>query len=217
MAEAKVGWVGIGVMGKSMCGQLLKAGYPVSLTTRTRGKASELLAAGAGWCATPKEVAQRSDLVFTMVGFPSEVEEVYFGADGILAGARAGSLVCDMSTSDPSIAIRIHEAARERSAASLDAPVSGGDVGAREARLAIMVGGEKEAFDRALPLFQKMGETIALMGGPGAGQHTKMANQIAITGTMIGTIESLLYAKTAGLGMEPVIDIIGKGAAASWY
>ncbi len=216
MAKARVGWVGIGVMGKSMCGQLLKAGYPVSLTTRTRGKASELLAAGAGWCATPKEVAQRSDLVFTMVGFPSEVEEVYFGADGILAGARAGSLVCDMSTSDPSIAIRIHEAARERSAASLDAPVSGGDVGAREARLAIMVGGEKEAFDRALPLFQKMGETIALMGGPGAGQHTKMANQIAITGTMIGTIESLLYAKTAGLGMEPVIDIIGKGAAASW-
>jgi 3-hydroxyisobutyrate dehydrogenase len=216
MAEAKVGWVGIGVMGKSMCGHLLKAEYSVSLTTRTRGKASELLAAGAVWCSTPKEVAQRSDLVFTMVGFPSEVEEVYFGAEGILAGARAGSLVCDMSTSDPSMAIRIHEAARSLSAASLDAPVSGGDVGAREARLAIMVGGEKQAFDRALPLFQKMGETIALMGGPGAGQHTKMANQIAITGTMIGTVESLLYARTAGLGMEAVIDIIGKGAAASW-
>jgi len=216
MADAKVGWVGIGVMGKSMCGHLLKSGYPVSLTTRTREKASELLAAGAAWCATPKDVAQRSDIVFSMVGFPSEVEEVYFGADGILAGARAGSLVCDMSTSDPSTAIRIHEAARARSVASLDAPVSGGDVGAREARLAIMIGGEKRAFDRALPLFQKMGETIALMGGPGAGQHTKMANQIAIAGTMIGTIESLLYAKTAGLGMDAVIDIIGKGAAASW-
>jgi 3-hydroxyisobutyrate dehydrogenase len=215
-AETRVGWVGIGVMGKSMCGHILKAGFPVSLTTRTREKAAEMLQAGAAWCTTPKEVAQRSDIIFCMVGFPSEVEQVYFGADGILEGARAGSLVCDMSTSDPSTAIRIHEAARARSVAALDAPVSGGDVGAREARLAIMVGGEKEAFDRAFPLFQKMGETIALMGGPGAGQHTKMANQIAIAGTMIGTIESLLYAKTAGLGMGAVIDIIGKGAAASW-
>jgi 3-hydroxyisobutyrate dehydrogenase len=151
-----------------------------------------------------------------MVGFPSEVEQVYFGSDGILAGVRAGSLVVDMSTSDPSMAIRIAEAARALSVSSLDAPVSGGDVGAREARLAIMVGGEKQAFERALPLFQKLGETIALMGGPGAGQHTKMANQIAIAGTMIGTLESLLYAKTAGLGMDAVIDIIGKGAAASW-
>ncbi|MGA2642820.1 MAG: NAD(P)-dependent oxidoreductase [Spirochaetia bacterium] len=216
MEETRVGWVGIGVMGKSMCGHLLKSGCPVSLTTRTREKASDLLAAGAVWCASPREVAQRSDMVFCMVGFPSEVEEVYFGADGILSGARAGSLLCDMSTSDPSLAIRIAEAARARRAASLDAPVSGGDLGAREARLAIMVGGEKQAFDRALPLFQKMGETIALMGGPGAGQHTKMANQIAIAGTMIGTIESLLYAKTAGLGMDAAIDIIGKGAAASW-
>ena len=216
MPETKVGWVGIGVMGKSMCGHLQKAGYPVSLTTRTRGKAFELLAAGAVWCPTPREVAQGSDIVFCMVGFPQEVEQVYFGADGILAGVRAGSLVCDMSTSDPTMAVRIHEAARARSVAALDAPVSGGDVGAREARLAIMVGGEKPAFDRALPLFQKMGETVALMGGPGAGQHTKMANQIAIAGTMIGTIESLLYARTAGLGMEAVIDIIGKGAAASW-
>jgi 3-hydroxyisobutyrate dehydrogenase len=216
MAETRVGWVGIGVMGRSMCGHLLKARYPVSLNTRTREKATELLAEGAAWCSTPKEVAERSDIVFCMVGFPSEVELVYFGADGILAGVRAGSLVCDMSTSDPSLAIRIHETARARSAASLDAPVSGGDVGAREARLAIMVGGEKQAFDRALPLFRKMGETITLMGGPGAGQHTKMANQIAIAGTMIGTIESLLYAKTAGLGMDAVIDIIGKGAAASW-
>ena len=151
-----------------------------------------------------------------MVGFPSEVEQVYFGDDGLLAGARAGSLVIDMSTSDPSLALRIAEAARGLSVSALDAPVSGGDVGAREARLAIMAGGEKQAFDRALPLFQKLGETIALMGGPGAGQHTKMANQIAIAGTMIGTLESLLYAKTAGLGMDAVIDIIGKGAAASW-
>ena len=216
MSTTRVGWVGIGVMGRSMCGHLLKAGHAISLTTRTRQKASDLLSAGAAWCSTPKDVAERSDVIFCMVGFPSEVEQVYFGTDGVLAGVRAGSLMCDMSTSDPSMAIRIHEAARGRSVASLDAPVSGGDVGAREARLAIMVGGEQQAFDRALPLFQKMGETIALMGGPGAGQHTKMANQIAIAGTMIGTIESLLYAKTAGLGMEAVIDIIGKGAAASW-
>jgi len=216
MAEARVGWIGIGVMGKSMCGHLLKAGYPVSLTTRTREKAADLLSAGAAWCATARETAARSDVVFSMVGFPSEVEQVYFGSDGILAGARAGSLVCDMSTSDPSMAVRIADAARTLSVSSLDAPVSGGDVGAREARLAIMVGGEKQAFERALPLFQKLGETIALMGGPGAGQHTKMANQIAIAGTMIGTLESLLYAKTAGLGMDAVIDIIGRGAAASW-
>jgi 3-hydroxyisobutyrate dehydrogenase len=203
-------------MGKSMCGHLLKSGYTVSLTTRTREKASDLLAAGAQWCPTPKEVAKCSDIVFCMVGFPSEVEQVYFGVDGILAGVNAGSLVCDMSTSDPSMAVRIYETARGHSVASLDAPVSGGDVGAREARLAIMVGGEKEAFDRAHPLFKKMGETISLMGGPGSGQNTKMANQIAIAGSMIGTIESLLYAKSAGLGMEAVIDIIGKGAASSW-
>jgi 3-hydroxyisobutyrate dehydrogenase len=216
MTEMKVGWVGIGVMGKSMCGHLLKAGYPVWLTTRTKEKAAELLAGGAAWCPTPVEVARHSDIVFCMVGFPKEVEQVYFGDDGILAGARAGSLVCDMSTSEPSTAVRVHKEAAARSVAALDAPVSGGDVGAREARLAIMVGGDKPAFDRALPLFQKMGETIALMGGPGAGQHTKMANQIAIAGTMIGTIEALLYAKTAGLGMDAVIDIVGKGAAASW-
>jgi len=216
MADTRVGWVGIGVMGRSMCGHLLKAGYPVSLTTRTKDKATELVSAGATWCASAREVAQKSDVVFSMVGFPSEVEEVFLGAEGILSGARPGALVCDMSTSEPSLAIRIHQGAAARGVACLDAPVSGGDVGAREARLAIMVGGEKSAFDRALPLFQKMGETISLMGGPGAGQHTKVANQVAIAGTMIGTVESLLYARTAGLGMDAVIDIIGKGAAASW-
>ncbi|HUJ74899.1 MAG TPA: NAD(P)-dependent oxidoreductase [bacterium] len=216
MADVRVGWVGIGVMGKSMCGHLRKAGYPVFLTTRTRDKAAELISAGAAWCGTAREVAQKSDIIFSMVGFPAEVEEVFLGSDGILAGARPGALVCDMSTSEPSLAVRIHRDAAARGVACLDAPVSGGDVGAREARLAIMVGGEKSAFDRALPLFQKMGETISLMGGPGAGQHTKVANQVAIAGTMIGTVESLLYAKTAGLGMDAVIDIIGKGAAASW-
>ncbi|HET6486196.1 MAG TPA: NAD(P)-dependent oxidoreductase [Spirochaetia bacterium] len=216
MAEPKIGWIGTGVMGRSMAGHLLKAGCPVSVFTRTPEKAAELLKAGAVWCSTPAEAARGAEVVFTMVGFPSDVEQVYLGADGILSGARAGSLVCDMTTSEPSLARRIHAEAKARSIASLDAPVSGGDVGAREARLAIMVGGEREAFERALPLFRRMGETIALMGGPGAGQHTKMVNQITIAGTMIGVVESLLYAQKAGLGLDAVIDIIGKGAAASW-
>ena len=213
---AAVGWIGIGVMGRLMCGHLLRAGHAVSLTTRTRQKAEDLLAAGAAWCATPRAVAQASEIVFTMVGLPAEVEEVYFGADGVFAGARPGCVLVDMSTSEPSLAVRIHEQARARGSFSLDAPVSGGDVGAREARLAIMVGGDAAAFQRALPFFQKMGETVSLMGGPGAGQHTKMANQIAIAGTMIGTVEALLYAGRAGLGLDAMIDIVGKGAAASW-
>lgn len=212
----RIGWVGTGVMGRSMCGHLLRAGNTVSLTTRTRDKATSLLDAGATWCATPREVAARSDVIFTMVGFPAEVEQVMLGNDGALSGAAPGAVICDMSTSEPSLAIRIYERATGRSVQSLDAPVSGGDVGAREAKLAIMVGGEKSAFDRVLPLFKLMGETIALMGGPGAGQHTKMANQIAIAGTMIGTVECLLYASRAGLGVDAMIDIVGKGAAASW-
>ncbi len=216
MANLKVGWIGTGVMGRSMCGHLLRAGYPVALYTRSRDKAAELLSAGASWQACPREVAGESDIVFTMVGFPSDVEQVYLSADGILAGAKPGAVVCDMTTSEPSLAVRIHAEAAKKGVASVDAPVSGGDVGAREAKLAIMAGGEKKAFDRILPLFQKMGETIALMGGPGAGQHTKMANQIVITGNMIGMVEALLYTLRAGLGMDAMIDIVGKGAAASF-
>ena len=216
MAQTRIGWVGIGVMGKSMCGHLLKAGYPVSVFTRTREKAADLLSAGASWCDTPAVVARGSDVVFTMVGFPSDVEQVYLGKDGILSGARPGTIVCDMTTSEPSLAVRIYREAGLRNVASLDAPVSGGDVGAREAKLAIMVGGDKATFDKVMPLFQKMGETISLMGGPGAGQHTKMANQIVIAGNMIGMVEALLYTQKAGLGMDAMIDIVGKGAAASW-
>jgi 3-hydroxyisobutyrate dehydrogenase len=216
MPDTKVGWIGIGVMGRSMCGHLLRAGFPISLFTRTREKAAELLSGGASWCATPGEVARRSDVIFTMVGFPSDVEQIYLADNGILAGVHAGSIVCDMTTSEPSLAVKIYQEARARSAASLDAPVSGGDVGAREAKLAIMVGGDTPAFDAALPLFQKMGETIALMGGPGSGQHTKMANQIVIAGNMIGMVEALLYTHKAGLGLDPMIDIVGKGAASSF-
>jgi len=216
MANAKVGWIGTGVMGRSMCGHLLRAGYPVTLFTRSRDKAEALLQAGASWQSSPRGVAERSDIVFTMVGFPSDVEQVYLGADGVLADVRSGATVCDMTTSEPSLAIRIHAEAAKKGVASIDAPVSGGDVGAREAKLAIMAGGEKQAFETVLPLFQKMGETIALMGGPGSGQHTKMANQIVITGNMIGMVEALLYTQKAGLGLDAMIDIVGKGAAASW-
>jgi len=216
MADMKVGWIGTGVMGRSMCGHLLKAGHPVTVFTRTREKAADLVSAGAVWKPSPKEVAKASDVIFTMVGFPHDVEEVYFSPDGILAGVRPGAVLCDMTTSEPSLAVRIHGEAKNRGAASLDAPVSGGDVGAREAKLAVMTGGDQETFDRVLPLFKRMGETIVLMGGSGAGQHTKMANQIVITGNMIGMVEALLYTQKAGLGQDAMIDIVGKGAAASW-
>jgi len=216
MANTKVGWIGAGVMGKSMCGHLLRAGYPVALYTRSRDKARELLVAGALWQDCPREVARKSDVIFTMVGFPADVEQVYLASEGILAGARSGAMVCDMTTSEPSLAIRIHAEAARKGIASIDAPVSGGDIGAREAKLAIMVGADKQAFDAILPLLQKMGETTSLMGGPGAGQHTKMANQIVITGNMIGMVEALLYTQKAGLGLDAMIDIVGKGAAASW-
>ena len=216
MSNVNVGWIGTGVMGRSMCGHLLRAGFPVAVYTRSRGKAADLLAAGASWQESPRGVAERSDVVFTMVGFPADVEQVYFGPDGILAGAQPGATLCDMTTSEPSLAVRIHAEAKKKRAASIDAPVSGGDVGAREAKLAIMAGGDTSAFDTILPLLQKMGETIVLMGAPGAGQHTKMANQIVITGNMIGMVEALLYTQKAGLGLDAMIDIVGKGAAASW-
>jgi 3-hydroxyisobutyrate dehydrogenase len=216
MEPRKVGWIGTGVMGKSMCGHILKAGHSVSVYSRTREKASDLLSAGAVWRKNPADVAMHSDIIFSIVGFPHDVEEVYLGADGILSGARAGTVVCDMTTSEPSLAGRIHAEAEKKGVKSLDAPVSGGDIGAREARLAIMVGGDRGAFEEVLPLLRLMGETIALMGGPGSGQHTKMANQILIASTVIGVVESLLYAQRAGLGMDAVIDVIGKGAASSW-
>jgi 3-hydroxyisobutyrate dehydrogenase len=214
--QCSVGWVGTGVMGRSMCGHLLAAECTVRVHTRTREKAADLLAKGAMWAASPREAAAGSEVIFSIVGFPADVEQVILGPDGVLAGAKPGSVVVDMTTSQPSLAVRIHAEAVKRGVAALDAPVSGGDVGAREAKLAIMVGGDRAAFDRVLPLFQKMGETIALMGGPGSGQHTKAVNQIAIAGNMIGVVECLLYAHKAGLDPAAVIDVIGKGAAGSW-
>ncbi len=211
-----VGWVGTGVMGLSMAGRILEKGYPVRVHNRTRSKADPLVEKGAVWCDDPQTVSEASDISFAIVGYPADVEKVFLGERGLLAGAKKGSVVVDMTTSKPSLAERIHQEAATRGVAALDAPVSGGDVGARTGKLAIMAGGDREAFESVLPLFQIMGETISLMGGPGKGQHTKMSNQILIASTMVGTVESLLYAVKAGLGPDAVIDVIGKGAAASW-
>ncbi len=211
-----IGWVGIGVMGRSMCGHLLRAGHTVKVYTRTKGSAEGVLAAGAQWCASPGDVARDAEFVFSIVGFPADVRSVYLGEGGIVDQAAPGTVVVDMTTSEPALAMEIFAAAKARGILSLDAPVSGGDLGARNATLAIMVGGEQNAFDRALPLFESMGQNIRFMGGPGAGQPTKMSKQILIAGTMIGVVESLLYAVRAGLGMDAVIDVIGSGAAGSW-
>jgi 3-hydroxyisobutyrate dehydrogenase len=212
----KIGWIGTGVMGKSMCTHILKKGYALSVYNRTREKAGELCKEGASWLATPGDVAAASDITFTMVGEPADVEQVILGKGGVLERSRPGSVIVDMTTSEPSLARRIYEEAKGKSVSSLDAPVSGGDVGAREGTLAIMAGGDEEVFKRVLPVFELMGKNIAYMGGPGMGQHTKMSNQIVIAAAMVGVVESLLYARRAGLDLDAVIDIIGKGAASSW-
>ncbi len=211
-----VGWIGTGVMGGSMCGHLVKAGYNVNVYNRTQTKAQTLIDAGAQWCGSPAEVAANSDVVFTIVGYPQDVEEVMLGENGVIAHARKGTYVVDMTTSTPALAEHIHTAAVKRGIHTLDAPVSGGDVGARNGTLAIMVGGERATFDIVQPYFKLMGENIAYMGGPGKGQHTKMCNQILIASTMIGVVESLLYAYKAGMDLHDVIAVIGKGAASSW-
>lgn len=211
-----IGFIGTGVMGKSMASHVLKAGYNVTVYTRTKHKAEELLAEGATWVDTVKELAATVDLVITMVGYPSDVEEIYFGEEGILQNAREHTYVVDMTTSKPSLAVKIYEEAKKRNIHALDAPVSGGDIGARNAKLAIMVGGDQAAFNNVLPIFQMMGENIIHQGAAGAGQHTKLANQITIATNMIGVAEALVYSKKAGLNPERVLDSISTGAAASF-
>ena len=188
----------------------------MSVYTRTKEKANELISGGAAWFDSPKAVAENSDIVFTIVGYPEDVREVFLGDEGLLAGSKPGTILVDMTTSEPSLAEEIYEACNDKGVAALDAPVSGGDIGAKEARLAIMTGGDKNAFDAVLPFFEVMGKNIALMGGAGAGQHTKAVNQIHIASTMIGLVECLLYAHKAGLDMNDVIAVIEKGAAGSW-
>lgn len=214
--KTTVGWIGTGIMGAPMAGHLRKAGYELRVHNRTRAKAEGLISGGAAWADAPAACAEGCDVVFSIVGFPADVEAVHLGAGGVIEAARPGAIVVDMTTSRPSLAVTLAERFAEKSVTALDAPVSGGDVGAREGRLAIMVGGERGAFETVLPLLELMGANIALMGGPGAGQHTKMCNQVLIAGTMIGVCESLLYAAGAGLDQQAVIDIIGQGAAGSW-
>ena len=203
-------------MGASMCGHLLGKGYPVVVHTRSKAKAQALLDHGAAWAASPGAVGQQSEIVFTIVGFPRDVREVYFGDEGLLPTARTGQVFVDMTTTEPTLAKEIYEAARGKGAAALDAPVSGGDVGARNATLSIMIGGDPPIIQQVMPLFQAMGKRIMHQGGPGAGQHTKMSNQIVIAGTMVGVCESLVYGYRAGLSLEALVDCIRGGAAACW-
>ena len=211
-----VGFIGTGVMGRSMAGHLLDGGYSVSVFNRTKVRADSLLEKGAVWKDSPGEVAAASSVVITIVGFPIDVEAVYLGENGIVDSANSGSLLIDMTTSSPVLAGKISDAARAKGVDTLDAPVSGGDIGAREARLSIMVGGEQSAFDRAKPLFDCMGKNIILMGPAGSGQHTKMSNQIAIASGMVGICESMIYAKKSGLDPSSVVQCIESGAAGSW-
>jgi 3-hydroxyisobutyrate dehydrogenase len=211
-----VSFIGTGVMGRSMAGHLLKAGHPVRVFNRTKEKAKDLLAQGAEWRDSAGEASADSDVVITMLGFPVDVETTYLGAGGILARAKPGTLLIDMTTSSPVLARRIAEAAGKRGLSSLDAPVSGGDIGAKEARLVIMAGGDAPAFQRAKPIFELMGKNISLLGGPGAGQHCKMANQIAVAVAMVSWCEALAYAKRAGLDPNAVHASISGGAAGGW-
>jgi 3-hydroxyisobutyrate dehydrogenase len=212
----RIGWIGTGVMGKSMCMHILKKGYAVSVYNLTKAKADDLCRMGAVWCDSPGDVAAQSDIVFSMVGEPPDVAQVILDTDGVLEHIQPGAVIVDMTTSEPSLAQRIYTEAARKSVSSLDAPVSGGDIGARGGTLAIMVGGDEAAFRRVLPIFALMGKNIARMGAPGMGQHTKLSNQIVIASTMVGVVEALLYAHRAGLDLSNVIDVIGKGAASSW-
>jgi len=212
----RIGWIGTGVMGSSMCGHLLAHGYRVTVSTRTRAKATTLLETGATWADTPSEVASKSDVVFTMVGYPADVREAILGPEGALGSAAPGSTLIDMSTSEPALAVEISERGKALGVHSLDAPVSGGDVGARNAALSIMVGGPLDVFESVRPVFDVMGSTVVRQGGPGAGQHTKMMNQILIASNMVGVCEALLYAYRAGLDLESVLASVSGGAAGSW-
>jgi 3-hydroxyisobutyrate dehydrogenase len=218
--QTRIGWIGTGVMGASMCGHVLARGFGVTVHSRTRAKAEPLLARGAAWADSPRAVAEASDVVFTIVGFPDEVRSLYLGdghdGHGLATHARAGQILVDMSTSQPALAAAIAAAAAARGALAIDAPVSGGDVGAREARLSIMIGGDETAVAALEPLWTAMGKTWVRQGGPGAGQHTKMTNQILIASGMIGVCEALLYAHRAGLDPERVLASVASGAAGSW-
>lgn len=213
---SNIGWIGTGVMGGPMAAHLIKAGHHLTIFTRSKSKAKELIDAGARWVGSPQEAAKNQDFVCTMVGYPRDVRQVVFGKEGIINTIKSGSTFIDFTTSEPSLAIEIAEALKKREVFSLDAPVSGGDVGARSATLSIMVGGAKGAFNVAKPVLEKLGKTIIRQGAPGAGQHTKMCNQIQIAGTMIGMVEALIYGTKAGLDIKIMLRAISGGAAGCW-
>ena len=215
-AHTRVGWIGTGVMGAPMCHHLQSAKYRLTLYTRNRSKALPILAKGATWTDSPRAVAEQTDVVITMVGFPRDVREVYFGEQGVLAGVRPGMVLIDMTTTEPSLAQEIALAAQSRGTFAVDAPVSGGDVGARNATLSIMVGGVTKAVQAVMPLLECLGKKIVHQGEAGTGQHTKLCNQIVIAGTMIGVCESLLYGYRAGLQLDRMLESIRGGAAACW-
>ncbi|WP_143461614.1 NAD(P)-dependent oxidoreductase [Levilactobacillus enshiensis] len=212
----QIGFIGTGVMGTGIVANLLKAGQQVVVYNRTKAHAQTVLAAGATWAETPQAVAAQADVVMTMVGYPSDVEEVYTGDKGIFAGIKPGSIVVDMTTSTPSLAVKLTQVAHDHQVQALDAPVSGGDVGAKNATLTVMVGGDKPAYDQLLPVFQQLGQRVAYFGAAGKGQHTKMANQIMIAGTMTGLTEMLVYAKAAGLDLPQVLATLSSGGADNW-
>ena len=212
----RIGWIGTGVMGSSMVGHLMSAGYPATVFSRSKAKSEPLLARGAKWAESPKAVAEQSDVIFSIVGFPSDVREGVLGGEGALAGATPGKILVDMTTSEPSLAIEIYQIAAAKGVASVDAPVSGGDIGAKNATLSVMIGGEKEVVETLQPLLSVMGKTLVHQGPAGAGQHAKMANQILIATNMIGVCESLLYGYKAGLDLPTLLLSVGPGAAGSW-
>ena len=214
--KTRIGWIGTGVMGASMAGHLVDAGFAATVYNRSKDKAQPLLDKGAAWADSPKTLAQASDVVFSIVGFPSDVREVMLGADGALAGSKEGNILVDMTTSEPTLAVEIAEKAKGRGVASIDAPVSGGDVGAKNATLSIMIGGDKAIVDALRPCWDAMGKTIVHQGPSGAGQHAKMVNQILIASNMIGVCEALLYGHKAGLDLPTVLESVASGAAGSW-
>ncbi len=216
MSKQKIGFIGVGVMGASIVKHLLKDGYEVNVYNRTKSKADEVVSLGAIWQDTPKALTIESDIVFTIVGYPKDVEEVYYSEDGIFAGATSEKILVDMTTSTPSLAQKIFATGRERKIEVLDAPVSGGDLGAKNGTLTIMVGGTKEAYQIVEPIFNVFSGKVKLQGAAGSGQHTKMANQIMIAGTMVGMSELLVYANAAGLELESVLDTVGGGSAQNW-
>lgn len=212
LSKPRIGFIGLGIMGQSMAGHLLAAGHAMTIYNRSPEKTEALVARGAKAVGTPAQVANQSDIVITMVGYPRDVEEIWLGSEGLIAHAK-NALLIDMTTSSPALAIRLADIGSQAGHQVLDAPVSGGDVGAREAKLSIMVGGELSAFEKALPIFNLMGSKVVRMGDPGAGQHTKMSNQIVIASTIMGVSEGLAYAKRAGLDSQALLECIGGGAA----